>query len=184
MNDKEGDGLNVPQHLYVISYDQIEEGDWILKDNKQYPYEIVQVKYFGDFGGRDKKIVATTDINLVSITPIPNKYDLGMGTPFLYGKLEGNSEFTMLVPQISEVFINEYVKSNGSINEVQVEMEYKWMDYHKNKTEVEREFCYCYEEIKTREDNTVIIYPKEKSWDDIWKEFYSWAKKNYPNTKF
>ena len=58
------DGIGMGHHLYIISDDEIKEGDWVLEDNKQYPDKVVQVKTKGDYGMRAKKIIATTNREL------------------------------------------------------------------------------------------------------------------------
>lgn len=125
------------QHLYIISDDEIKEGDWVI-DTKSLPQDAPTKKidninethltilgcssrFLKDY---HKKIIATTDNSLH--LPLPKNCDLGMGVSFFYDKFEGFDEYRMLLPQPSkqfiEHFISEYNKGN-IITDVMVEYE-------------------------------------------------------------
>lgn len=99
------------QHLYIVSDEQIKEGDWVYITLKP---SICQYK---DVIGKEwcKKIIATTDKSLEVF--IPHMDCNGMGCDeCLHNKL----------PQIPELFIEvyiEYFNSNKPITEVEVEYE-------------------------------------------------------------
>ncbi len=126
------------QHLYILSYEEIKEGDWyicpiskkILYANNEYTKKI-----------GDKKIEATTDTSLKIVIGDSGwkSYDEG-------GWNEYNPEYKLL-PQIHQSFIEAYVKAEDKINEVEIEV-IKIYD------EVG---VYIEDRIKTRSDNTVII---------------------------
>jgi len=104
------------QHLYILSDDEIKEGDWVLfkyGDNPNTAEDVLQcIKTKGEYlyhkdgnTGLDmcKKIIATTDKSLY--TTIGEYYNA----------------YNKELPQIPESFIKEFVKSNGKIDEVEVE---------------------------------------------------------------
>lgn len=128
------------QHLYIISDDEIKEGDWVL--NKE-TNEIYQRKHYNNgkskLSEQEKKIVATTDKSLGitdhRVSPVPNFCDM---------------------PQIPESFIQAYIKAYNDghpITEVDLEIE----QYNIGKPSY-----YVRDRIKTRADNTVIINSMEE----------------------
>jgi len=157
-----GEGLQ-PQHLYIISDDEIKEGDWYM--NK---FGRLSIKVIGDKSNEgDKKIVATTDNSITIKNDITNpNFD-----EYPYSPL----------PQLPESFIQAFVKAYNEgkpITEVDLEIEeLSTMEemlqnekYVPNNTFTSK--------IKTRPDNTVIvhqskIYSREeviklcaKAWDE------------------
>lgn len=91
----------IPQHLYFVSDEQIKEGDWCIGDDIVYKYKDVNT-FSSGLKKRSKKIVATTDMFL--------------------NTTDQQDRFVTQVPQISQSFIIEYVKVNGEMKEVQLEM--------------------------------------------------------------
>tara|TARA_R110002050_G_scaffold280886_1_gene428071 strand:- start:513 stop:1148 length:636 start_codon:yes stop_codon:yes gene_type:complete len=90
-----------PQHLYILSDDEIKEGDWI------YDGVINEVhKVFHDTSviGQDRKIIATNDPKLTKVDEI-----------------SGENVWTSLIPQIPQSFIEYYAKHQPEY----VEMEYE-----------------------------------------------------------
>jgi N-acetylmuramoyl-L-alanine amidase len=124
-------GLAHPQHLYILSNDEIKEGDWFhldMSDNRPNPDEIHQMgndnksKTGGiNFSNNSawskccKKVIATTDSSLI----IKDNCDC-LATTF-----EGCSQCIERIPQIPqsfiEQFITEYNKDNV-INKVLVKV--------------------------------------------------------------
>lgn len=109
------DGKIRNHHLYIVTDDEIKEGDWALsmeevtKDNPikgVYPYKVTDVE---QVHWDDKKIIATTDPEL--------KYVQGT-TP------DSAKEWKQIfeLPQPSKAFIEKYCKEGG-IDKVMVEYE-------------------------------------------------------------
>lgn len=100
------------QHLYIISDDEIKEGDWYM--NK---FGRLSIKVIGDKSNEgDKKIVATTDKSL-EIT-VYSKY---------ISTVEGKNTRYKQLPQLPESFTQAYIKAYNEgkpITEVDLEMEY------------------------------------------------------------
>lgn len=112
------------QHLYLISERKVKEGDWCLH------HENIVCKYSNEYSKElYKKIEATTD---------ELKYYTESSDP-------RRSKDVNRIPQIPQSFIEAYVKANGDIKEVNIEM-----------TDNSYSVDYI---IKTRPDNTVIINP-------------------------
>lgn len=124
------------QHLYIISDDEIKNGDWYINGEfiNQAKSNIPYTKYIKG------KIVATTDTSLFFDRPYRTNY--------------GGSKATML-PQIPESFLQAYIKSYNEgkpITEVDLEMRFDGMiDNFTTGLAIE---SYV---IKTRPDNTVIV---------------------------
>lgn len=98
-----------PQHLYIISENEIKEGDWMLD---MYSKNTIPVKCVKDIKSNEffKKIIATTDKRLGitdhRVSPVPNFCD-----------------FPQISQQFIEQYITEYNKGN-IISDVLVEFEY------------------------------------------------------------
>ena len=116
------------QHLYIISDDEIKEGDWYYSPETKQVYN--QSNH--ETSLPCKKIVATTDTSLKVTDLISDKY-------------------AVYVPQIPESFIQAYIKAYNEgkpITEVDLEMD---CDHNQMPNKV-------IDIIKTRPDNTVIIH--------------------------
>jgi len=130
------DGV-IPQHLYIISDDEIKEGDWYLWANNgiiENGWTLEQCKKLGDTNVLNtnykiqKKIVATTDTDL----------------RHLFGIKEGGCA------SISDSFVQEYIKSYNDgrvITEVELAISRnKYPDLHGN-----------FYDINIGPDNTVLV---------------------------
>lgn len=98
-------------HLYIVSDDEIKEGDWFIGCvngiTKPYKHKLVG-GFLPILYPKDKKIIATTDISLT----YHNKTPVGENLNGLHKQL----------PQIPDWFINNYCANNG-IDEVNVKYE-------------------------------------------------------------
>lgn len=136
-----------PQHLYIVSNAEIKEGDYVVREyyppTKGFTRIVEQfIRSKADFGDSlsRKKIEATTDKSLKLKD---------------WDGIDGTLEWNL--PQIPQSFIEAYVKANGNIKEVNVEMEWYQANQDQN-----------YYRIKTRQDNTIIIHPsKTYTRDDL-----------------
>lgn len=119
------------QHLYLVSEREIKFKDWYIDGANNIKQQTIEGRH-----KEDRKIEATTN---------PSIYN-----PY---KAYGNQK---ALPQIPQSFIEAYVKANGNIEEVNIEL------FFNGKM------------IKTRSDNTVIIhqaktYTREEVKDIAWK---------------
>lgn len=156
-NEKERNEFSKPQHIYILSSEEIKEGDWCLIDNnvgQSKGYQLLQCEktdinngwyYFKDFKtGRCKKIIATTDFELR--TP-----DSGMKAGYYM-------KDSMPLPRPSDDFIKVFVKTQGKIDKILVEYkEYSNQSFNKI---IPSRFSYFQEyKLKIAPDNTIIIKP-------------------------
>lgn len=119
----------IGQHLYFISDREIKEGDWYIHNQKPNGLRIYKCTSIA-IPMDAKKIEATTDPSICS----PHPSDIGM--------------VAFQIPQIPESFIQAYVKANGDIKDVMIEIE-RVFGVHTPDFSTE---------VKTRPDNTVIIH--------------------------
>ncbi len=125
-----------PQHLYIVSDNEIKEGDYAYDpDNK----EIFKVKGSADYNCIGcKKIEATANDSL----QIEAKDGIGGTTSWF-------------LPQIPQSFIKEFAESNGTIKEAEVDLEeYQYSkDFEHRINNLLR--------IKTTPNNEIIIHPSK-----------------------
>ncbi len=98
-------------HLYITVDNTIEEpkiGDYIIREGHPRPVIMGDSFYTKD---TDRKIIATTDNELRIESTIRDTDE----NSFEYGKVKS------ILPTLSDSFIQEYVESNGTIDEVLVE---------------------------------------------------------------
>lgn len=154
------------QHLYIISDDEIKEGDWIfanqgvhkvtdIKDDK-YPYGTLNHK--GDkiyHHNSWKKIIATTDTSLND----------GIQKGKIYNpSFKGTKYEPIIIPQPSQQFIKKYIESYNKgniITDVLVEYEKatydKWFDNGGQPV---------FDTLKINpKDNTITIKKLKDSWN-------------------
>lgn len=141
-------------HLYITSDEEIEEGDWVYSKalNLVYKVEVLPLA-----ASDSKKIIATTDSNLVIPTPHPYK--------------EGVIKYPPL-PQPSQDFIKKYCDVGG-IDEVIVE----YINIYESKDLVGiggRDILTCIPKLKISPDNTITIRKVKDSWTR--EEVISFAK--------
>jgi hypothetical protein len=88
------------QHLYILSNDEIKEGDWCISMNLAYkkPFQCTNLLYAKEYNC--KKILATTDTSL----------EIKISRPL---------SVTRLLPQIPTIFIQQYIDAynNGNVIE-------------------------------------------------------------------
>jgi hypothetical protein len=130
------------QHLYIISDEEIKEGDWYMSKL----HSIIS-KYNGIEKLPDgwKKIIATTDFTLEIDHPFDDKGDLDFPLP-------GFSQSCI------EYFVKQYNKGN-IITEVDVKYGYT-IDKSEGPFSRSREYF-----LKIDDDNNINIKPIKESWD-------------------
>lgn len=135
------------QHLYIISDDEIKEGDWIYWSGIGDQPKIAQAKGNCDFYNKSEyyhKIVAATDQSLIvssEATTSPNPIKL--------------------LPQIPISFIKAYIKAYNEgkpITEVDLEMTQILPSNLPEDTKGRTISFKMMKQIKTRLDNTVIVH--------------------------
>lgn len=151
---------NTNQHLYLVSDEEIKEGDWCLLFDDYGNLMSRPQQYLGKNAGHTlnsglRKVIATTDRSLGE--------QLSKDKETALDRLKAKHS----IPEIPESFIRAYVEANGEIDEVMVE-------YHPNKwvkdgisrpvldDGVVKDYKGDWEySVKTRDDNTVIIHRLE-----------------------
>ncbi len=90
-------------HLYIISDDEIKEGDWCIKETSMFTEKfIIQAKGYGDINSTTalwRKIIATTDNSL-----------------FVTQQNDHLGQAIIQLPQPSESFIQKYVEEHNKGN--------------------------------------------------------------------
>lgn len=139
------------QHLFVISDDEIKEGDWYYSNALDF---VIQAFYFPLSCGDAKKIIASTDSSLKFGEDVP-------------GIIKYKS-----LPQPSQSFIEEYIQrynDGNPIEDVMVEYEdkihYKTAVYRDNANDLNVYQINSNKLIpKINPDNTITIKGVKKSW--------------------
>jgi hypothetical protein len=139
IQNKNDDFIN--QHLYILSDEEIKEGDWAYAYEKKEICKHVSLKHFGIGDGAFLKIIATTDISLIKIQTVVDNKSL---------TISGNLE----LPQIPQLFIEEYVKSYNSGKPIEwVEVEYIIRDFDNKELVLKIDAVDNLVFIKTAKDN-------------------------------
>lgn len=150
------------QHLYFLSDDKIEEGDWIYHTSKRIIFQVNTGKaYSGTLNitlgyaqkyDACKKIIATTDTSL--------KRTVLEHTEHCIDKYEKEAIQKQL-PQPSQQFIEKYVESyNIGTPITEVLVEYEQTHWKGTKLSYEDKF-----KLKVNQDNTINIKPVKDSWN-------------------
>ena len=145
------------QHLYILSDDEIKEGDWFYDIELKAINKRVGVIPFKSYDC--KKVIATTDNTLLNDDDFINSV-----TPFRN------------LPELSQQFIQQYVEAynNGKPIE-EVDVEYRLIDYA---VEDEPNSSFKYGVI-TNSNNTINIRLVKDTWtrDEVIKLLYSFGNK-------
>lgn len=148
-----------PQHLYIISDDEIKEGDWVI-DSGGIIRKVDRINEEGRLHLSDlfaltihpkscKKIISTTDTSL-TIDCIQEC------------KLTTNIHYSKLLPQPSQQFIEKYIEEYNKGNIIKdVLVEYELIPFSKNAPNRERG-----SRLKINsKDNTITIKKLKDSWN-------------------
>lgn len=136
------------QHIYILSDDEIKEGDWCYSKSLDLVY---QVKGLPLSAMDSKKIIATTDKS--------TKLELDG----YRGNLLPDVSFDIEMPQSSRSFIEKYVEEYNKGNVItEVMVEYETEEYCLPMPNIHIK---QYREIlKINSDNTINIKPIKNSW--------------------
>jgi hypothetical protein len=134
------------QHLYIISNEEIKEGDWCINTNKDTILQINNITSSTQGLEYWKKIIATTDPSL-NLPQLPESF--------------------------IQAYIKAYNEGNP-ITEIALEMEEGLHKGEEIDKSYPKEFIEALNTPKTREDNTVIVhqsktYSREERDNDIIK---------------
>ena len=148
--DKRISNSYIAQHLYIVSDDEIKEGDWTIFNNKEKGTKY-SLKYSNDIGLPKflfKKIIATTDTSLLY-----NRKQLEEN-----GLLHKDEQsFYKSLPQPSQQFIDKYIEAYNKVEIItDVLVEY---ELHKNS------FVPLWITKINPKDNTITIKKLKDSWN-------------------
>lgn len=139
INSSSYKGVLEPQNLYILSNEEIKEGDWYYDRINN----IVDNNFYLNQNG-NKKIIAATDPELI-----------------INIKIKGHTDGTnYYLPKISQDFIEAYIKAyneDNIIKEVMVEYEDNGSEEWIGDNENGQPFWNEKIELKLRPDNTIII---------------------------
>jgi len=144
-----------PQHLYLVSDEEIREGDWeydeVIKEINQATSKD-RLDFYNKSDSGHFKIIATTDLELVEYCK--GVHRLGEGC-----NLNNKCIYPDCRPaKIPESFVQAYVKAEGKIKNVNVEYEHEMLIGHSPKT------THFNTNPKTTENNEVIIDIEEQTY--------------------
>lgn len=133
------------QFIYILSDDEIKEGDWILArqtDNSYFTHRVTDTS-IKNIRICDRKIIATTDESLKQCQCGKEKHKM-------------SCKMRWALPNVPESFLVEFVNSQGKINEVSVEYEIspEWL---KENPPFSAPYPKAEYVVKTNTDNTIII---------------------------
>jgi len=133
----------VSQHLYILSDEEIKEGDWVYNEISKEIYQFKENRV--DY---EKKIIATTDKSLT-------REIFGLGETAMCPLPQPSTSFI-------EKFVEEYNKGNV-ITEVMVEYEKYIGKNYVGEFTTEKDFDY---KLKVNpKDNTITIRKVKDSWN-------------------
>ena len=160
----------IPQHLYIISDEEIKEGDWYYESEFQ-----LILKKEGKGILKAKKIIATTDTSLT-----------------IKGEQEGENTWYNPLPQLSQQFIEKYIEEYNKGNQI-VDILVEVEEYEFKQTEwfQEAPYTHKYKEwrLKLDSQNQITIREQKDSWSrkeviDLisdWTKMKSGLNMNLPN---
>jgi len=140
----------LPQHIHILSDDEIKEGDWYIAFNVDGEEMELRNSIKHLVKGLDRKVIATTDKSLSIL---------------IAGGTDGNAGMWEIYPKLQESFIKAYIKAYNEGNPItEVEVEYETL--YKNKKGLQPfpdEKCEEHiQQLKLNSDNTIIIHSKEE----------------------
>lgn len=146
----------IPQHLYILSDDEIKEGDWCIYVSGNIT-EIIQVKKPFSQDTLDsmcKKIIAATDSSLL--------YNTGKISSSITC---GDIPVYKSLPQPSQSFIEKYIEKYNTGDPItDVMVEYNECDRHDNCDGTFNNKCTPITIKVSPKDNTITIRPVKNSW--------------------
>lgn len=140
------DASFICNHLYILSDDEIKEGDWCIESGFNRIFQIEKESLTKDYIKNCKKIIATTDTSLC--TQVFRKD----GTP--------TSNYSFVLPQPSQSFIEKYVAEYNKGNMItDVLVEYEAIGNWRHAA-----FVHTQDIPKVSKNNTITIKKMKDSW--------------------
>jgi hypothetical protein len=144
-------GKHIANHLYILSNDEIKEGDWYYNERLNQVFQAIRNSGYNTVD-KEFKIIATTDSSLFDI--ISN------------GEPNPNDTTQILLPQLPqsfiEYFIIEYNKGNV-ITKVLVEVEDDYSSVPENEEDIILPWrAYVTSKIKLNQNNEISILTEQK----------------------
>lgn len=158
-----------PQHLYILSDEEIKEGDWVYDklNNKVYQANSIVIHNMKSMEYEIflEKIIATTDGSLrLNSVKVPVSSDF---------TLEQISQNMPCLPQPSQQFIEKFVEEYNKGNVItDIMVEYEELSYqkeldkpiHKGLGVYRFDETVPYNKLKISKDNTITIRKCKESW--------------------
>lgn len=147
-----------PQHLYIISDDEIKEGDWFIGDNVSLRQctsnNAGNINFKGGwYSGSEncKKIIATTDTSLNT------------------QNINNDTKSIVIYPQPSQQFIEKYIESYNK-GEIIIDILVEYENKFDGKEYIDEQDAYGYDKFKqtlkiNSKDNTITIRKLKDSWN-------------------
>lgn len=168
---KHSDGKTIAnkQHLYILSDDEIKEGDWAFSSLTNTIKQITNVRTQcgNNKGFPYEKIIATTDTELWTKTPIKDTWGHYLNQP---------------LPSPSQSFINKYIdeyNKGNVITDVLVEYDemYLFPDGSYSRSAQNMLNVKAVDLLKISKDNTITIKKVKDSWsrDEVEKLILKYA---------
>ncbi len=138
-------GLYVAQHLYILSNEEIKEGDWYFANNNIFRADDIFNEGNNPNIHKYPKIIATTNPELMDNNVLCNDIQL---------------------PQIPQSFIEKYISEYNKENKIKwVDVEYEEIVGDIQLAGRDREIGGLHEiNLKLRKDNTIIIHKIKDSY--------------------
>ena len=170
------DYIGINQHLYIISDDEIKEGDWFINDLNQIKKCTSRdtegyIDFEGGFNTKPsscKKIIATTDTSLGNyIWKQTNK----KAKPYnVQQNIETTKKVFIPLPQPSQQFIEKFIEEYNRGNVItDVLIEYELIsneEYFGNTVNPDDDVPYFDEKLKINpKNNTITIKKVKDSWN-------------------
>lgn len=161
-----------PHDLYIVSDEEIKEGDWVLNISSNEFYQCNDISKSNQYK-HNKKIIATTDTSLTILEDIGDNSGFGVEVE---------------LPQPSQEFIEKYIKEYNKGNiilNILVQMTYDIQKEDDGFDIGQRRVNY---RVKINsKDNTITIHPIKDSWNreeviKLCKQAYSDGASDLYNT--
>jgi hypothetical protein len=143
----------VPQHLYILSNDRIEDGDYYYNERLDQVFQAIRKSGYNTID-KEFKVIATTDFSCFNMV-----YDgLDEKCQKQYCK--------MLLPQIPQSFIEHFIREYNEgnvISKVLVEMEDDYSSIPENEEDIIFSWrAYVNSKIKVNQSNEISILTEQK----------------------
>lgn len=163
--------IDLGQHLYFLSDDEIKERDWYLEYDvhgnviskpKKADYNLTNEWKLKPYSSYCKKIVLSTDKSLGLSEPSQEWIEY-----FVSEYNKGNIITEVIVEYEYLVELEHYNDDGLHINYTEINSKNEFVKYHTVKIKDKLVFENNYRHLKVNPDNTINIKPVEETWNDI-----------------